>query len=941
MEIEHDFPSGTLTFLFTDIERSTVLWERYGEDMRPALARHDVLLRSAVEDHGGRVVKTTGDGLMAVFENPVSAEEAALDAQRRLSSENWREITPDVLRVRMGLHSGEAQLRDHDYYGTTVNKAARIMDLGHGGQILLSAICASFVQGRLPGPVTLRDLGQHPLRGLRENEQIFQLLVPDLAGDFPPLRSGKTLAGNLPAHVSSFVGRNREMTEIRAALPQTRLLTITGPGGTGKTRLSLQVAADVQAHYDDGVWLVELAPLTDPDLISNTVAAVFNLQGQTKEQTRENLFDYLREKEALIILDNCEHLVEACARLAADLIAAAPRLTILASSREGLGVYGETTYHLPTLNLPAAEDKTAESAGHSEAVQLFVERATAVQPNFKLNDSNATAVVQVVRRLDGIPLALELAAARLNFFRVEQIAARLDDRFRLLTGGSRTALPRQQTLRALIDWSYDLLDESEQMLFRRLSVFSGGWTFNAVESVAGSLDAFTLLPQLIAKSLVLRDEPVSGDGPIEDEAAEPRYHYLETVRQYARDRLLESGEIEEARDRHFAYYEAMGETISFGFGPGTERFSSNRPIQEHDNMRAAVKWGTGRYPDRVINLLWDFSIFLSDQLPGSELIEWSGTALQQLEISSNAATDEQAHHYAHTRLKAQVMISMLNLFYGQLQKANALADEAIKRLRQDKQEPILIILAYFVKGQAGFFLEDPQIEKLISESLAEIQNLGNHPASRPMMSLVLLLSSEVAARRGDQELAAQSLAEAVGLLDKAAGPFRTWIEFSRMLVLRSIALDRDEIREQYKRGIKIMRDNNSRRMANMVESDYAHRLRHWGDLEEALAIYRRMLVEWRELGHRAAVANILENIAFIDRLHDHPARAVQLLGAAERIREEIGQDMLRPEREEYEREVAALKDELGEEELQKLWAAGRSLSTDDVITLAMEQANQA
>jgi predicted ATPase/class 3 adenylate cyclase len=939
METEHNFPTGTLTFLFTDIEQSTMLWERYGEGMRPALARHDALLRSAVEEHGGRVVKTTGDGLMAVFESGVSAQEAALAAQRRLHNETWQEITPDVLRVRMGLHSGEAQLRDHDYYGTTVNKAARIMDLGHGGQILLSSRCASFVEEDLPQPVALRDLGQHPLRGLRENEQIYQLLAPELDGDFPPLRSGKALAGNLPAHVSSFVGRNREMAEIRAALPRTRLLTITGPGGTGKTRLSLQVAADVQAQYDHGAWLVELAPLTDPDLIISAVAAVFDLQGQTRDQTREILFDYLREKEALLILDNCEHLVEASARLASDLIAASSRLTILASSREGLGVYGETTYHLPTLNLPAAEDKTAEAAGQSEAVQLFVERAAEVQPGFRLSDHNITAVVQIVRRLDGIPLALELAAARLNFFSVQQIAARLDDRFRLLTGGSRTALPRQQTLRALIDWSYDLLDESERMFFRRLSVFSGGWTFDAAESVAGSLDAFTMLPQLIAKSLVLRDQSTIADAEAnENEASEPRYHYLETVRQYARDRLLESGEGEEARDRHFAYYEALGQTISFGFGPGTEKFRLDGPIQEHGNLRAAIEWGIGRYPDRVINLLWDFSVFLSDQLPGSELIEWSTAALQRLETLSKNASGEQAQHYTHANLKAQVLLSLLNLFFGQLQKANALADEAIALLHEDKQEPILIIVAHFVKGQAGYFLEDPHIEQLISDSLTELQNLGNHPASAPMMSLVLLLSAEVAARSGDQDLAEQRLAEAATLLDKSVGPFIIWIEFSRMLVLRLIDLNPDELRRQYERGIKVMRDNNSRRMADMVESDYAHRLRHWGDFDDALAIYRRMLVEWRELGHRAAMANVLENIAFIDRLQHNPARALKLLGAAERIREEIKQDMLRPEREEYERELAALKNDLSGQELENLWAAGRSLSTDEVIALAIDQA---
>ncbi len=937
MTTNQRWPSGTITFLFTDIEKSTLLWELHGELMRPVLADHDALLRAAVEEHGGRVVKTTGDGLHAVFETAASALTATLDAQRRLHAATWAGIAPDSLRVRMGLHSGEAQWRDGDYYGTAVNRAARIMALGHGGQVLLSAVTAALLQEVLPQQTSLRDLGNHRLRGLQQTEHIYQLVAPDLESVFPPLQSGQTRAGNLPTHVTSFVGRTREMAEIRSALPRTRLLTLTGPGGTGKTRLSLQVGVDVQDEFEHGAWLVELAPVTDPELVVTTAAGVFGLVGQTRKQTEETFFDYLREKELLLILDNCEHLIDSCARLAADLMSVCPRLTIFASSREGLGVYGELTYHLPTLSLPSGNEATAETAGQSEAVQLFVERAIAAQPHFRLSNANARSVAQIVRRLDGIPLAIELAAARLKVFSIEQIAARLDQRFRLLTGGSRTAMPRQQTLRALIDWSYDLLDEEERELFRRLSVFVGGWTFDAAESVADQLDAYFLLPQLVGKSLVTREaDALLESWPEDVPLPEPRFFYLETIRQYARDRLVESGTVQEARDQHFVYYETLAETVKFGTGPGAAVLLGGQILLEQDNLRTAVEWGIEQYPQRALDLLWNLNFYLADQLPGSESINWISSALERLDLQE-LVTDEARQQREQSRYKGLVTISLLKMFMGQLDEAYRMAGELIEPLQGDDSEPIMLAITLFVRAQTGYFLEGADLDEIIDQAETVLRRMNDHPAREWVLHSVLMLSAESESRKGNREMVERYFHESAAVLENAVNiTFLPWLEYARLLIVLKMDLDPRVTRQHYEEVVGRLRQSHSNRMAAMAESDWAHRMRHAGELDEALAIYRRMLVEWRELGNRAAVANILENTAFVERALGRPVLAATLLGAAQRIREEIGQDMLRREREEYERELAAMKSSLTPHELDKLWAEGYAMSTDSVVTLVLE-----
>jgi predicted ATPase/class 3 adenylate cyclase len=573
--------TGVVTFLFTDVEGSSRLWEREPARMRGAMERHDAIVKSAVTGHRGKVVKMLGDGVHAVFDDPLDAVVAAVAIQRGLAGTAAGDLR---LAVRAGLHAGVEQERDDDYFGRSVNRAARLMSVAHGGQVLLSQAVAILVQQRLPAEVTLRDLGEVRLRDLASAERVFQVEHPDLRADFPALRALTSTPNNLPQPLTSFVGREREQGEIVQLLARNRLVTLQGVGGIGKTRLSLQVASQVMGGYPDGVWLIELASLTDARLVPEAVASVLGLREGAGRPVTEAMAQFVKDRQLLIVLDNCEHLLHACAEVASHLLQAGPALRILASSREPLHVRGEATFPVPPLPVPdtfrAFMRDTVEQYG---AARLFVERAVAVQPAFAVTDDNASTIAGICQRLDGIPLALELAAARVRALSVEQIATRLTDRFRLLTGGDRTALPRQQTLRALIDWSYDLLEEGERVLFRRLAVFAGGFTLEAAEAVGvgGALErsaVLDLLAQLVEKSLVVVDREGG------------RYRLLETVRQYAEQRLEESGDGPAARSRHLVHFvDHLESVLPRLYGPRQGAWLAGLDL-ERENVLAAHAW---------------------------------------------------------------------------------------------------------------------------------------------------------------------------------------------------------------------------------------------------------------------------------------------------------------------------------------------------------------
>jgi predicted ATPase len=521
--------------------------------MSVALSRHDELMRSAISSFQGVVFKTVGDAFCAVFATASCAVAAAVAAQRALAAESW----PDrvSLRVRMGLHSGVCEERDGDYFGPTVNRAARLAAVAHGSQVIVSESTAELARDTLPAQVHLRDLGRHRLKDLTVPEHVFQIDADDLSTQFPPLRSlGNLELGNsLPIQLSSFVGRRRDLSEVRRLLTSSRLVTITGAGGCGKTRTAIEALSDV-----DGVWFVDLASLTDPSFVAVQVGATLGMQALPGKSMTETLTEALEQQDLCLVLDNCEHVIDSCAELATVLSRSCPKLRILATSRQPLDIDGEQVYRLPSLSLPSdgvVIDR--EAVADSDAVQLFVERARSRRSDFALDDENAKAVAAICRRLDGIPLAIELAAARVMSFSIADLEARLDDRFRFLGAGRRTTLPRHQTLWASVDWSYDLLPESERTLLRYLAVFSGGFTFEAVETLCSDpplneFDVVGLISSLTEKSLIQMDEHTE---PL-------RYGMLETIRQFATERLREHQEESMARAAHVGVFLLLAEAAT-------------------------------------------------------------------------------------------------------------------------------------------------------------------------------------------------------------------------------------------------------------------------------------------------------------------------------------------------------------------------------------------
>ena len=774
------------TFLFTDIEGSTRLWDQEPERMKHALARHDALARTAVEAHRGLMVKMTGDGVHAAFDDPLDAVTAALELQQALADP---EATDGIaLAVRCGLDAGVVERRDNDYFGTPVNRAARIMAAAHGGQVLVSQPVAALVRERLPQGVSLRDLGVARFRDLTSLERVYQVLHPLIRADFPALRTLATTPNNLPQQVTTFIGRASELSEVTQLLRRTRLLTLHGVGGIGKSRLALQVAADILDSYPDGVWLVELAALADPRLVPLAVAATLGVKEDPGRPLLEALLRFVKERELFVILDNCEHLLQTCAGLATQLLQAGPQLRILATSREPLHVTGETTYAVPALAVPEpSQTFVLADLERIEAASLFMDRARCAQPALQLTQQNAAAVVSICRRLDGIPLALELAAARVRAISVDNIAARLDDRFSLLTRGDTTALPRQQTLRALIDWSFDLLNQSERALLRRLAVFAGGWTLEAAEVVGAGgevarIDVLGLLTNLVEKSLVT----LEADGE--------RYRLLETVRQYAQKRLDESGEGDATRTRHLDCFLALAEQASSQLvGPDQGAWLARLAL-EAENLLAAHAWC-----DRVaeggesgLRLVHAVKLWL--------IYRGRLALLHRLTLEALARSGAQARTRA--RCRALHSAGQVGFFMGRYGEAQGYLEEslAIAMQIEDKERAAMVLeeLGVVSSGQGDLVKARGYLEQALGlaqelgnkrafasaiNALAQLDRMEGHldPAERryeqvlalareledqETIAIALLNLAMVAIGRGSRERALATLGEALAIAEQ-------------------------------------------------------------------------------------------------------------------------------------------------------------------------------
>ena len=729
-------PTGTVTFLFTDIEGSTTLLQRLGPRYGDVLDEHRRLLREAFDRHQGHEMGTEGDSFFVAFAQASGAAAAAVDAQLALNRHPWPEN--GRICVRIGMHTGEATLRERDYVGLAVHEAARVSAAAHGGQVLLTRVTADLVGDSLPDGAAVRTLGSHRLKDLIEPVELLQLSHPDLPGSFPPPRSLEARPNNLPLQLTSFVGREQEMIEVRKAIEHARLVTITGAGGAGKTRLALEVATELLDDFAHGVWFVDLSGIAEESAVGAEIARAVGLL-EWNGDVIDALARHLGTKDVLVVVDNCEHVLTTCAAITSRVLANCGRVRVIATSREPLGIAGEVSWRIPSLDMP---DEGDVSATETAAVRLFVERARNVRRDFELSTQEATDVARICRRLDGIPLAIELAAARVRSLSPAAIADRLDDRFRLLVGGSRTAVPRQRTLEALVDWSYNLLDDAERTALRRLSVFAGSFSLEGAEAVCTGAgierdDVLLLLEALIDKSLV------------QTERGGLRYRMLETIRQYARYKLLEAAEADTVRRRHLEFYVDLAGGSWRDALWGSKRAETIDLLEaEHDNFRAALEWGAEASPDVALRLAGPLSWVWWLRGYIVEAARW----LDSLLAMCPAQTIDRA-----AALSVRAFLSLAHeADYGLVERRAAEAVEIARALPDDRERAW--VLAWGLAARADVASTTEEAEEFAREALAigrqagepmaearALQSLGSAIANRGDLSEALAVAEEALA----------------------------------------------------------------------------------------------------------------------------------------------------------------------------------------------------
>jgi predicted ATPase/class 3 adenylate cyclase len=906
----------TLAFLFTDIEGSTAMLQRLGDAYAGVLADHHRVIRAGLAAHGGREIGTAGDGFFAVFASPSQCAAAAVQMQRALAVREWPD--GERVRVRMGIHCGEvSQTAAAGLVGLEVHRAARIAAVAHGGQVLVSAAAAGLLPDSLPPGAWLKDLGLHRLKDLGRAEQIFQLQADGLPGDFPPLRSldNPRLRHNLPVLVSSFVGREAELAEVRRLVAGARLVTLTGAGGAGKTRLALQVAAGLADGAGDGVWFADLAALADPALVAVTVAGVLGVRQEPGRPVLDTLAEAVGGRSLLVLLDNCEHVLDACAKLADALLRGCPNLALLATSREPLGVDGEEVHRVPSMEVPA-DSEDAAVIGNTEAVRLFADRAARSGVRLAWDEPTVRVVGRICRRLDGIPLAIELAAARLRGMPVTDLEARLDHRFALLTGGSRAALPRQQTLRALVGWSWDLLSPAERAVLARLSVFAGEFGLPAAEAVAADPDVPAEevaghLGALVDKSLVQFDDTGTGPG---------RYRLLETVRQYAAGRLDAEGPAvaETARMAHRDYYLALAEAAAPQLeGAGQAGWLDQLDL-EAGNLRAAVA----------------FSLTQPDTEPGLRLaaalrVFWQVRHAAEGADALRALLDAPAARGA-TMTRARALAAAAHL--GGHMDARTAADycqEALAIARAAGKDYLIADMLYMRGSMLMRQGQQDAALPLIEQGLALARRLGDpHLTARLLGARAFALDVG-----GDQAGAARDMAESVRF-SRQAGDRGLMGRMLGNLGCAELAGDPDAARRHLAESLDIARalhdrDSIACQTYNLGLAEYLG-----GSPGAAVALFAESFDLARHIGMKAAMAYALIGLA----LADHEAgqgRSARLHGAADQALADQGHAL--------EPQLGGLADQdrqrlraaMGAAAFEAEYAAGRTLTFEQITDLAL------
>jgi len=892
-------PSGTVTFFCTDIEGSTQLWERHPEAMGQALARHDAILQQIIAAHGGVVFKTSGDGAYAVFTRAHDALNAAVAAQHALVAESWRATGP--LRVRIVLHTGATQERDEDYFGPPLNRAARLLAVGHGGQILLSRATEELVCDTLPALVTLRDLGTHRLKDLLRPEHIFQLIVQGLPDTFPPLKTLDAHPTNLPTQATTLIGRERDIVAARDLVQrdEVRLLTLTGPGGTGKTRLALQVAAELLDTFVDGVYVVALAPINDANLVASTIVQTLGVREARNVPLLECLKDYLRAKHMLLVLDNFEQVLQATS-LVGELLTAASKLKVLVTSRAVLHLYGEHEFAVAPLALPDVRQlPSLERLTQYDSVRLFIERAQAVKANFTFTNHNASAVAEICARLDGLPLALELAAARSKLFPPQALLARLSQRFKLLVGGAQNLPVRQQTLRSTVDWSYNLLHTGEQALFRSLAVFVGGFSIEAAEAVCATDSdlPFSVLEGMVSlvDNSLLRQEQGS-DG-------EPRFLMLETIREYALEKLVEQSEIGALQRRHAAYYLALAERADVELRGAHMLAWLARLNQENDNLRTTLSWYQSQADGieanvRLAGALWLFwflqglltegrawlhsalARFQQSDRDASAKYAWAAggagmLAWLQGDWSEATALGETALAYGQRAGERQVVADALYLLsqcaIGSREHARALdlASESLGLQRAGGDQfrvGIVLLRLGWLNHQLGMV---DQAQACMKECDAVSRSLGN-----PFLRAGILgLFAYVATRLGDDARARTYYEESVAVLRAMGEHYNLMLQLFSLGDIAWRQRDGEQAARWYREGLALaeeMGHKSGRAQAMYLLGALA---RQQGDAVRAQAYYEEGLGIFQELGDQAGIADTQASLGFVALQQDNAEHA--------------------------------------------------------------------